>query len=393
MSKLVAPLLSGGLGTVVIVLIIIFAIAIFGFFWHNYAGEIPPTGNFAGNTSGGTLVFPTGTSEEEMATCIDSYIKKKTPSSILIGHGQDFVAAGKAYNVNPAFLLAIARKESALGTVGTLITENTYNFFSLTTTTQPYIVINNHKFKVFGSLVEAINEEAAYLRRKYLSAGVDTIVKIAAIYAPPKDGNFRWPEEVTSFFTDFRKTCPSLIGANETATEFTSSSPSITKDGHAFPLARTTGYSDGFLDPRCGGTGSGKSHAHGGIDIMHKKDDPVEVYAVVDGIIFRAKTESRGARLRLRSTNENDHYNYFYTHLSKKIVNNGDKVKVGQLIGYSGGYNGGALGDHLHFGMMRGANSPAEIPVNCNASKAEKRRVANSLGTVDPYTSLKNWQK
>ena len=53
------------------------------------------------------------------------------------------------------------------------------------------------------------------------------------------------------------------------------------------------------------------------------------------------------------------HENYFnslYGHLSKVVVNSGEKIKRGQLIGLSGSSNSGY--QHLHFGIGKiGGNS------------------------------------
>lgn len=167
------------------------------------------------------------------------------------------------------------------------------------------------------------------------------------------------------------------------------SSPQVPKDGHVFPLAKTTGYSDSFLGNRCGGTGSGRPHAHGGIDIMHAKDEHVPVYAVVDGTIFRINTGS----IRLQSTNPNDHYTYFYQHLYQVLVTKGQVVKAGDLIAYSGGHNAGSVGDHTHFGMMTSPSAEAEVPISsCSINTSSRASIASQMGIVNPYKTLKNWQ-
>ena len=46
-------------------------------------------------------------------------------------------------------------------------------------------------------------------------------------------------------------------------------------------------------------------------------------------------------------------YHTLYAHLSKKLVNEGDKVSKGQLIGIMG-QTGYATGVHLHFAVWEG---------------------------------------
>lgn len=59
---------------------------------------------------------PVYTSDADLAAAIDAWIKSQRPDSPLIGHGADFVAAGRKYNVDPTLLVGIARAESQLGT-------------------------------------------------------------------------------------------------------------------------------------------------------------------------------------------------------------------------------------------------------------------------------------
>lgn len=195
-------------------------------------------------------------------------------------------------------------------------------------------------------------------------------------------GTHDYAKRTWSDFQNLDKGCSSVlpVGGN---------SPQVPKEGHVFPLAKTTGFSDSFLGDRCGGTGSGNPHAHGGIDIMHTKDEHVPVYAVVDGTIFRINTGS----IRLQSTNPNDHYTYFYQHLFQVLVTKGQIVKAGDLIAYSGGHNAGSIGDHTHFGMMLNPGAAAEVPISsCSVGKNDRASIATQLGIVNPYKSLKNWQ-
>ncbi len=58
-----------------------------------------------------------------------------------------------------------------------------------------------------------------------------------------------------------------------------------------------------------------------------------------------------------------DGYGYFphYCHLSKRLINKGDKVKVGQLIGVEG-QTGYSYGSHLHF-EVRNAQGVSIDPI------------------------------
>ena len=86
---------------------------------------------------------------------------------------------------------------------------------------------------------------------------------------------------------------------------------------------------------------------HKGIDISLNKGDAI--YAAFDGVVRTALptryTGGYGNVLVIRHANGLETY---YGHLSKYIVNSGDIVKAGELIGY-GGSTGRSTGPHLHF--------------------------------------------
>lgn len=88
-------------------------------------------------------------------------------------------------------------------------------------------------------------------------------------------------------------------------------------------------------------------HAHKGVDIpLHVGD---EIYAAFDGVVRvvmpTKKTGGYGNLVVIR------HYNgieTYYGHLKKCLVNAGDTISAGTLIGY-GGSTGRSTGPHLHF--------------------------------------------
>lgn len=88
-------------------------------------------------------------------------------------------------------------------------------------------------------------------------------------------------------------------------------------------------------------------HPHKGVDISLNKGDAI--YAAFDGVVRVALptrfTGGYGNILVIRHANGLETY---YGHLSKYIVNSGDVVKAGELIGY-GGSTGRSTGPHLHF--------------------------------------------
>ncbi len=92
------------------------------------------------------------------------------------------------------------------------------------------------------------------------------------------------------------------------------------------------------------------SRGHNGIDYAILTGTPV--YAAADGTVERAEklTTGYGRHVRIRHS----HGVTIYGHLNQYLVNVGNQVKAGDLIGFSGGdpgdpYSGFSTGQHLHF--------------------------------------------
>jgi len=116
------------------------------------------------------------------------------------------------------------------------------------------------------------------------------------------------------------------------------------------PLGRKTKITSGF-GPRNSSVGTSD---HKGIDLSTPSGSPV--YAPLDGIVISSRdtTPNRcGGFIKL------DHVNIEtkFCHLRQMTVKEGDKVKKGQIIGYSGGgvndpMRGTATGPHLHYEIL-----------------------------------------
>lgn len=102
--------------------------------------------------------------------------------------------------------------------------------------------------------------------------------------------------------------------------------------------------------------GGGASKNHKGVDIPVPVGTPI--YAAQDGSVVAAKDTTPngcGGFVKLQHSG----LNLFtkYCHLSRWTVGQGDNVKKGQLIGYSGGavgalYSGNSQGPHLHYEVV-----------------------------------------
>jgi murein DD-endopeptidase MepM/ murein hydrolase activator NlpD len=101
----------------------------------------------------------------------------------------------------------------------------------------------------------------------------------------------------------------------------------------------------------------GQSHAHNGTDIAAPCGS--EVYASQSGTVVESSDGWNGGYGNyIIIAHKNGSYT-LYGHLNLRIVNIGDEVEKGELIGYVGntGYTIGATGCHLHF-EVRGSSNP-----------------------------------
>jgi len=86
---------------------------------------------------------------------------------------------------------------------------------------------------------------------------------------------------------------------------------------------------------------------HGGIDL--RAEHGQEVYCAQEGIVYRIDTDPRsGLDVGVQSYVNGIQFRHIYEHLMGYQPQVGDKVSVGQLIGWADN-TGYSSGDHLHF--------------------------------------------
>ncbi|WP_453995342.1 peptidoglycan DD-metalloendopeptidase family protein [Bacillus nitroreducens] len=88
---------------------------------------------------------------------------------------------------------------------------------------------------------------------------------------------------------------------------------------------------------------------HKGLDIAAPLGD--HIYAVEEGIV--KNSNYKGSYGHVVFIEHPNGYETVYAHLSKRIVQEGEKVEKGQLIGYIGS-TGRSTGPHLHFEVHNG---------------------------------------
>lgn len=106
-------------------------------------------------------------------------------------------------------------------------------------------------------------------------------------------------------------------------------------------------YGDGhFIWPvQEGGISQGFRAGHRALDIAAPLDTPV--YAADNGIVLKSGYSNDGYGGRVIIDHQID-YITLYAHLSQALVQTGDVVQKGQLIGYVGS-TGNSTGPHIHF--------------------------------------------
>lgn len=128
-----------------------------------------------------------------------------------------------------------------------------------------------------------------------------------------------------------------------------------------------------------------KGAAHDGLDLVGI--DSKNIYATVSGKVSRAGWENPvnhkqgfGRYVRIDCTVDGVACCAYYGHLSKVLVNVGDIVQVGQLIGVEGN-TGRSTGSHLHYCIRRGGVKGKQIDINAHSGVPNKKGTYDSTDT------------
>lgn len=123
-----------------------------------------------------------------------------------------------------------------------------------------------------------------------------------------------------------------VFGANTVCVDLATGSKFISCDGYNPPEGYRSVYT---------------SKGHTGIDLPSHRWN--KVYAAYDGIVHGINTnEKTGLGVIIKHFVDGEHYMTKYWHLAAMDVDLGQKVGVGDFIGYADN-TGWSSGDHLHF--------------------------------------------
>lgn len=155
----------------------------------------------------------------------------------------------------------------------------------------------------------------------------------------------------------------------------------------AFPVQK------GQIGSFWGDDRDGGSRRHEGVDIFARKRTPA--IAAADGVISRVEENRLGGKVVfLRPQNKN--YNLYYAHLDEQLVQDGQRVKVGDTIGLVGNTgNAKHTAPHLHFGIytFEGAINPIDFvrPADkkVSAISVPLAHIGKSLRTTSRETAFR----
>lgn len=302
--------------------------------------------------------FPQVSDTAALSSAIRDYITKTVPNSPLKNFSDVFVGLGQQYDVNPALAVAMAQKETSLGTAGYGTPSGGYNITNI----RP-----NGSFARYSSYNEGI--EATYKNLSgslYLGPPTNytTVSQIINRWAPPSDNNDT--SAYVQFVGDVMKEILGKVtggAAGPQVDSCTNTTGSVSTSGYAFPVAPQTKSQNGGvpnLSPLpCNDVTACHHDGTPAFDIGRQPGgDSISgtpVYAISDGEISTLHTYmgiSGCYSLQLHSSKDN--YWYWYGHIQNVRVKNGDTVKAGQQVAEIGLRKCTANGSDPHLHIDRG---------------------------------------
>lgn len=126
----------------------------------------------------------------------------------------------------------------------------------------------------------------------------------------------------------------------------------------------------------------GGSRSHEGIDIFAKKHTPL--LAIADGHIRRTGTNELGGKIIFLQPKGKD-YSIYYAHLDSQLVETGQSVKTGEVIGLMGNTgNARSTPPHLHFGIYTNTGAVDPLPF-IDDNKQKPLPITSDTGFINQY--------
>src|SRR3954453_9796845 len=101
----------------------------------------------------------------------------------------DIYRLGQEAHIDPAFALAIWRKESQFGTTGAAVSTHNMGNLVCDAAAHPPAVACSGRWAVYPSWLDAVRDWYAYMNRHYVAHGLTTVEAILPVYAPPSEND------------------------------------------------------------------------------------------------------------------------------------------------------------------------------------------------------------
>jgi len=377
------------------------------------------SGGAAARTGGSSITADTdvrGNTNSTTAGALNSLLGGK-----LAGHGQDFMDAGAAYNIDPSFLAAVSMHETGNG--------STLNYNN-----PAGLMRGSGGLQSFDSLAEGISAEAKNLGGSlYVGDGLTTPATIQPRYCPvgadnDNGSNKDWLNGVTKFWQELQ----GASGEGQTAETADSSGIYAASDATSSGTSdmtynsNTTGDASNAMN---GGTifngwanhinsafgaTAGRDHAHGGIDLAAAQGTAVD--ALQGGTLAfldmddggtddpdgKANSQAGGTDIGVTMA---DGKTYLFYHMSGinpdllsryKQYGTQTTVSQGEWLGNSGGTPGVAgsgystTGEHLHIGYEDASGNllnPADLLNANNIGDGDRAGTYTAVSAADAAKS------
>ena len=340
----------------------------------------------------------------------DYLLKIKSPMAVAVFH---YYMAGRVYNINPALIVAMAGQETSFGKNPKACNNNgaNFNYWGIkypgdkSEATRAFRITRSARRSPEGDYYASYpNDQMAAMHIAYIlsksyldkngSYYVDgTIRGISGVWTWGKKGavNTTWANNVEKYYSDIMQAC--RIGESTVKPKINASGYVVNpaRDGGVFPIPSNYQYRyrNDWGEPRGGGT-----RRHKGNDIFAKMGTPA--VAVYSGkVIFKpypSYGHNAGNTILLYPDYDPSGKTYFaYMHMQGFAPNlkSGDKVQVGQVIGYVGDTGNAKGGEpHIHFEFHPGGG-PAVNPYEFLVSHDPAKTGGAGSVTVDQEAILR----
>lgn len=297
--------------------------------------------------SSSSPIYPAGASQQDLTERIETYITNTRPDSPLIPFAGDFVKYGEQYGVNPTFVVALAQKETSLGTAG-YAKPPQYNVFNIRGN-GPGGFGNYDGYK---DAIRAVNELLAGDLYLGPPSNFTTIEEIMNRYAPPSEND-------TEAYIEFvNETMQKISGDSGSPGPNCNSFGLVNTEGYSFPVAPQKRSENGGVSAMSALPCNAATCHHDGTPAFDISRQPggdavvgTDIYAISEGEVDNVHIY-RGIQgcysLQLRSSK--DDFWYYYTHIQNPQVKDGDKVMAGQKLAEIGPREctGNGSDPHLH---------------------------------------------